>query len=85
MNTIMAIYGNTLMDKICSDQPRQLGGIQDIIKCTNVGRKEWDGHVEGMEDNRLARIARDNRPEGVRSRGRAKKRWKESLNVAPSA
>jgi hypothetical protein len=37
-----------------------------------------------MDDNRLAKIARDNRPQGVRSRGRPKKRWKESLNAAPS-
>ena len=37
-----------------------------------------------MEENRLAKIVRDNRPQGVRSRGRPKKRWKESLNTAPS-
>jgi hypothetical protein len=63
----------------------QLSGIQDMIKWTNVRRKEWDAHVERMEDNRLAKIATDNnRPQGVRSRGRPKKRWKESLNAAPS-
>ena len=37
-----------------------------------------------MGDNRLAKIARDSRPQGVRSRGRPKKRWKESLIKAPS-
>jgi hypothetical protein len=40
--------------------------------------------VNRLEDNRLAKITRDNRPQGVRSRGRPKKRWKESLNIAPS-
>ena len=84
MKTIRAIHGKTLRDKIRSDQLRQLSGIQDIIKWTNVRRKEWDAHVERMEDNRLAKIARDNRPQRVRSRGRPKKRWKESLNAAPS-
>ena len=84
MKTIRAIHGKTLRDKIRSDQLRQLSGIQDIIKWTNVRRKEWDAHVERMEDNRLAKIARDNRPQGVRSRGRQKKPWKESLNAAPS-
>jgi hypothetical protein len=63
MNTTMAIPGKTLRDKIRSDQLRQLSGIQDIIKWANVGRKDWDGHVERMEDNRLAKIARDNRPQ----------------------
>jgi hypothetical protein len=38
---------------------------------------EWRG-------NRLAKIARDNRPQGLGSRGRPKKRWKERLNIAPS-
>jgi hypothetical protein len=85
MKTIMAIHGKTLMDKIRSDQLLQLSGSLDIIKWVNVRSNEWDGHVERMEDNRLAKIARDNRPQGVRSRGRPKKRWKESLNAAPSA
>jgi hypothetical protein len=80
----MAIHGKTLMDKIRSDQIRQLSGIQGIIKWANVRRKEWDGHVERMEGNRLAKIARDNLPQGVGSRGRPKKRLKESFNAAPS-
>jgi hypothetical protein len=53
--------------------------IQDIIEWTEVRRREWDAHVGRMEDNRLAKIARDSRPQGVRSRGKPKKRWKESL------
>ena len=81
---LLPLHGKTLRDKIRSDQLRQLSGIQDIIKRTNVRRKEWDVHVERMEDNRLAKIARDNRPQGVCSRGRPKKQWKGSLNAAPS-
>ena len=84
MKTIRATHGKILRDKIRSDQLRQLSGIQDIIQWTNVRRREWDAHVERMEDNRLAKIARDNRPQGVRSRGKPKKRWKEILNIAPS-
>jgi cell fate regulator YaaT (PSP1 superfamily) len=78
------IYGKSLKDKIRSDQLRQLSRIQDIIKWANVRRKEWDAHVERMEDNCLAKIARDNHPQGVCSRGRPKKHRKESLNTAPS-
>ena len=83
MKTKRAIHGKMLRDKIRSDQLQHLSRIQDIIKWTNDLRREWDAHVERMEDNRLAKIARDNRPQGVRSRGRPKKRWKESLNTAP--
>jgi stage III sporulation protein SpoIIIAA len=73
MKIIRAIHGKTLRDKIRSDQLQQLSGIQDIVKWTNVRRREWDAHVNRMEDNRLAKIARDNRPQGVRSRGRPNK------------
>jgi hypothetical protein len=83
MKTIRAIHGKTLRDKIRSDQLGQLSGIQDIIKSANVRIKEWDAHVERMEDNRLAKIARDNRLQGVRSQGRLKKRT-ESLTATPS-
>ena len=56
----------------------------DIIKWDNVRRRGWDAHVDRMEENRLAKIVRDNRPQGVGSRDGPKKRWKESHNTAPS-
>jgi stage III sporulation protein SpoIIIAA len=73
MKLIRTIHGKTLRDKIHSDQLQQLSGIQDIVKWVNVRRREWDVHLNRMEDNRLAKITRDNRPQGVRSRGRPKK------------
>ena len=72
-----------LRDKIRRDHLRHLSGIQDIIKWTEDRRREWDAHVGRMEDNHLAKIARDGRPQGVRRRGRPKKRRKESLIKAP--
>ena len=78
MKTLRAIHRKTLRDKIRSDHLRHLNGIQDIVKWTEDRRREWDAHVGRMEDNRLAKITRDSRPQGVRSRGRPKKRWKES-------
>jgi hypothetical protein len=82
--TIRAIHGKTLRDKIRSEHLRHLSGIQDINKWTEVRRREWDAHV-GRMDNRLAKIARDSHPQGLRSRGRLKKRWKESLIKTPPA
>jgi hypothetical protein len=83
MKTIRAIDGKILRDKIRTDHLRHLSGIQDIIEWNEVRRREWDAHVGRMEDNRLAKIARESRPQGVRSRGRPKKRWEESLIKAP--
>jgi hypothetical protein len=64
MKIIRAIHGETIRDKIHSDQLQQLSGIQDIVNWANVRRREWDAHGNRMEDNRLAKIARDNRPQG---------------------
>jgi len=55
MKTPRAIHGKTLGDKIRSDHLRHLSGIQDIIKRTEVRRREWDAHVGRMEDNRLGK------------------------------
>jgi len=63
MKTKRAIHGKTLRDKIRSDHLRQLSRIQDMIKWTEDRRREWDAHVGRMEDNRLAKIARDSRPQ----------------------
>jgi hypothetical protein len=71
--------------KIFDAHYQHLSGIQDIIEWTEVRRREWDAHVGRMEVNRLAKIARDSRPQGVRSRDRPKKLWKESLIKAPPA
>ena len=84
MKTIRATNRKTYRDKIHSDHLRHLSGIQDVVKWIEDRRREWDVHVGRMEDNRLAKIARDSRPQGVRSRGRPKKRWKECLIKAPS-
>ena len=66
MKIIRAIHGKTLRDKIRSDQLRQLSRIQDINKWANVQRREWDAHVDRMEENHFAKTVRYNRPQGVR-------------------
>jgi len=62
MKIIRAIHGKTLRDKIRRDHLRHLSAIQDINKWTEARRREWDAHVGRMEENRLAKIARENRP-----------------------
>jgi hypothetical protein len=49
MKIIRAIHGETIRDKIRSDQLQQLSGIQDIVKWVNVRRREWDAHGNRME------------------------------------
>ena len=40
----------------------------------DVRKRGWGEHVEQMTDDRLAKIVKENRPRGTRSRGRPKKR-----------
>jgi hypothetical protein len=40
MKIIRVIHGKMLRDKSRSDQLQQLSGIQDIVKWTNVRRRE---------------------------------------------
>jgi hypothetical protein len=85
MTIVWAIQGKTLKDKISNDKLRERSWVQDINQWVDVWRREWDAHVERMEDHRPAKIARDNRPQGIHSQGRPKKRWKEGLNTASSS
>jgi hypothetical protein len=41
--------GETIRDKIRSDQLQQLSGIKDIVKWVNVRRREWDDQGNRME------------------------------------
>ena len=78
MRIVRAIHSKSLHDKIRSEHLRQISGLQDIVGWVHVRRRCWAAHVDRMQDDRLPKILSKNRPEGVRSRGTPKKRWKES-------
>ena len=74
MRIIRAIHEKTLKDRIRSKHLRELSGIQDIVDWIDVRRKGRGKHAERMTDDRLAKIVKEIRPQGTRSRGRPKKR-----------
>ena len=76
----ITIHGKTLRDRIYSEELRKRSGIKDIVEWVNDRRRYWAEHVERMSDDRLPKIVLHNRPGGYRSRGRPKKRWKESYD-----
>ena len=39
----------------------------------------WLGHLEGMEEDRMPKKIFTQEPEGMRRRGRLRKRWKEEV------
>ena len=74
MRMLRAIQGKTLRDRIRSKDLREVSGIQDKAEWIDVRKRGWKKHVERMTDDRLAKIVKENRPRGTRSRGRPKKR-----------
>ena len=77
MRIIRAIHGKTLWDRIRSKDLRELIGIQDIVHWIDVRKRGWVEHVERMMDDPIAKIVKENRLRGTRSRGRPK-RWKDA-------
>jgi hypothetical protein len=51
---------------------------KNIVKWIQGRRIIWLGHLEGMEENRMPKIFTQEL-EGLRRRGRPRKRWKEEI------
>ncbi|CAG9835898.1 unnamed protein product [Diabrotica balteata] len=79
MRLLRRITGNTLRDRMRSEEIRRKCNIPEINKWTLNRKKEWNEHINRMEETRLVRIARDNSPKGRRSIGRPRKRWSDNL------
>lgn len=78
MRTLRSITGYTLRDRQRSEEIRNKCNTEDIVRWSRMRRREWNNHVERMSDDRLAKIARKERPNTTRPIGRPPKRWHES-------
>jgi len=52
---------------------------ENIVKCIKGQRISWLGHLERMEEDRMPRKIFTQELEGMRRRGRPRKRWKEEV------
>ncbi|XP_055389934.1 uncharacterized protein LOC129618927 [Condylostylus longicornis] len=77
MRTLRQITGKTLRDRIRSADIRKQCDVQDVVRWARRRRRGWREHVERMDENRLAKIAYNNIPQGRRLPGRPPKRWRE--------
>jgi hypothetical protein len=62
MRTLRCIAGNILRDRILYENICNICEIQDVIRWTRIRREAWRDHVNGMDDNRLAKIAENRIP-----------------------
>ena len=72
MRIIRTIQGKTLRDRVRSEHLRQISGIPDIVDWVGTRKIEWAAYVDRMGEDRLAKVAKECRPQGVRSRERQK-------------
>lgn len=56
-----------------------LYGIENIVRWIKSNRLRWMGHVIRSDDQRLMNIIYYDRPEGRRSVGRPRKRWRDAV------
>ncbi|KAH0953005.1 hypothetical protein HN011_012420 [Eciton burchellii] len=74
MRILMCISGNTPRNRIRRRHPQHL---QDS-RWDRIRRRAWRDHVNRMDDNRLAKIPENKKPNIPRPPERSLKRWCES-------
>ena len=52
---------------------------ENIVKWIKVRTISWLGHLERMEEDRMSKRIFSQELEGIRKRGRPRKRWKEEV------
>ncbi|XP_060525280.1 uncharacterized protein LOC132701416 [Cylas formicarius] len=78
MKTLRSITGKMPRHRIRSNEIRRMCDVPDIVRWARTRRRAWRDHVNRMEDDRLAKIAKEERPNTSRPPGRPPKRWYES-------
>ena len=77
--TLRRITNVTRLDRVRSENVREECGIPKIGDWVKRRRREWYAHVGRMANHRIVKKVMANRPAGVRSIGRPKKRWFDDL------
>ena len=68
------------MEKVAQCELHALYSSSNIIRNLKSRRLRWAGHVARMELSRNAYRVLVGRPEGKRSLGRSRRRWKDYIN-----
>ena len=79
MKTLRTIVHKTRRDRIRNENVRGMVGVAPLINKIEKGQLRWLGHLMRMDGNGIAKKRWDWIPEGRRSRGRPRKRWKDGI------
>ena len=81
MTTLGRITRSRLNDRVRNEHIRQLCNSPHINEWILRRRMEWNDHVSRMTSTIVVKIARDTAPNRKRNIGRAKKKWRQSLET----
>ena len=80
MDNLRGLLGIRKMGKVPNARIRQLCGVtKDVDEKIDEGVFRWVGHVERMENDRLAKRVYVGECAGSRSMGRQRKRWIDTV------
>ena len=79
MKTLRTIAKTTRRDRIRNATIRNQLDVPPIINKIEKGQLRWLGHLERMDEEKVARKRWTWRPIGQRSRGRPRKRWADGV------
>lgn len=79
MKTLRTIAKKTRRDKLRNETIRNQLQVAPLIKKIEKGQLRWLGHLERMDERRIAKKRWSWRPEGRRSLGRPRKRWMDGV------
>jgi hypothetical protein len=81
MKFLRPLIGITKLDRERNQSVREKLGVQNIVLELKQYQREWLQHVERMDTGRIPKQALRYRPQGKRSIGRPRKRWKDQLHL----
>ena len=81
MKLLRPLAGYTLYDHKTNDYIRRELRITHILDKLSEYRRNWLSHLQRMTQNRIPLKSYHYRPQGRRTIGRPKKRWREQLQL----
>ena len=66
-------------ERVRKETVRESVGVKPMMNKVDAARLRWWGHLERMQEERVASRRWRWRPEGVRPRGRPRKRWRDTV------
>ena len=82
MKYLRRIVGKTKRDKIRNTIIRDQTKAVDIKTKIEINQLRWFGHVNRMNDNRIAKSIYSARTQGKRPKGRPRRKWVEDIEEA---